>query len=87
MLRYWGGSGEGDVSSNQRTAPHIDGLTGTMQLSNKAKRQWTKAVLTQAGQASGDDSSWDRLSRTMPPAARALLRELDSQNDGQPGTV
>jgi hypothetical protein len=54
-----------------------------MPLDNKAKKRWTEAVLAQAGNAlTGDDVSWDRLSRTMAPAARALLCELVAQADG-----
>jgi hypothetical protein len=30
------------------------------------------------------DKLWERLRRTMPPAARALLQELGDVGDGQP---
>lgn len=80
MLRWWGGEEGG---GSRKTAPYIEGLTSRMPLDNKAKKRWTEAVLAQAGNAlTGDDVSWDRLSRTMAPAARALLCELGAQADG-----
>ena len=70
--------------------PLIEGLAGRLSTSNKAKVEWALAVLKQAEPGSthrpGSDN-WDRLRRTMPPAAWALLQELASQGDGQRDVV
>ena len=78
VLRWWGKGGE-ESGSGSRAAPTVEGLTGKMCFSNAAKSQWTMAVLDEAEPGhchTPGSSKWERLRRTMPPAARALLQEL-----------
>jgi hypothetical protein len=59
-----------------------------MSFASQAKVEWAQAVLKQAepGSTYGPStSSWSRLSKSMPPAARALLEA--SEGGGQPGVV
>lgn len=79
VLRWWIGGGDGDCASDL-AGLRLVGLVGRMSFNNKEKKQWSKAVVQQAGHTE-QQSSWDRLKRTMPPAARVLLRELELGGD------
>ena len=83
MLRWWGGGGEdGKIKP---PVPQIEGTSGKMSCAPKDKTQWITAVLDKAEPRNSygpGHKAWARLRRTMPPAARALLQELEGAGDG-----
>ena len=84
VLRFWGGE---RVNGAKPRAPRIEGTLGKLSCAPEDKAQWTKVVLDMVepenSHAPGN-KLWDRLRRTMPPSARALLLELGGAGDGQP---
>ena len=73
VLRWWAEGG---------AVPRTEGLVGSMSFAPQSKSQWAMAVLDEAEpnhSHTPGNSSWDRLRRTMPPAARLLLQELQDQ--------
>ena len=75
---WWGGSEE-HGKKVKRAAPIIEGPTGVMCTANQAKTQWALAVLDKVEpnhKHTPGSSKWERLRRTILPAARALLQEL-----------
>ena len=88
VLRWWGGERE-DGGAKPR-APHIVGPLGKLACAPQNKAQWTKAVLDKAEPRNSHQPGnklWDQLRRTMPPAARVLLQELEGAGEGAAGAV
>jgi len=75
------------VNGAKPPAPRIAGTLGRLSCGPGDKAQWTKLVLDNVEPENSHvpgNSLWERLRRTMPPAARALLQELSGSGDGQP---
>ena len=71
-------------------APRVVGTLGKLKCGSGDKSKWTKVVLDRVepknSHAPGNNL-WERLRRTMPPAAQALLQELGGVGDGQAPTA